>query len=115
MSVVLITGASRGIGAATAQCFAAAGHHLLLVARPSAELDQLANGLRSQTCRVETAGIDLADPTSIEPGLHELCSRGLEPTMVVNNAGAAWTGPLAEMPLAQWQWLLQLNLTSVFQ
>jgi short-subunit dehydrogenase len=111
----LITGASRGIGAATAKCFAAAGHHLLLVARPSAELDQLANALRSQTCRVETAGIDLANPSNIEPGLHELCSRGLEPTMVVNNAGAAWTGPLAEMPLAQWQRLLQLNLTSVFQ
>ncbi len=111
----MITGASRGIGAATAKCFAAAGHHLLLVARPSAELDQLANALRSQTCRVETAGIDLANPSNIEPGLHELCSRGLEPTMVVNNAGAAWTGPLAEMPLAQWQRLLQLNLTSVFQ
>jgi NADP-dependent 3-hydroxy acid dehydrogenase YdfG len=35
--------------------------------------------------------------------------------VVVNNAGAAWTGPLAEMPLDQWQWILQLNLTSVFQ
>jgi NAD(P)-dependent dehydrogenase (short-subunit alcohol dehydrogenase family) len=35
--------------------------------------------------------------------------------MLVNNAGGAWTGPLAEMPLEQWQWLLQLNLTSVFQ
>jgi NAD(P)-dependent dehydrogenase (short-subunit alcohol dehydrogenase family) len=35
--------------------------------------------------------------------------------VVVNNAGAAYTGSLAAMPLEQWQWLLQLNLTSVFQ
>jgi NAD(P)-dependent dehydrogenase (short-subunit alcohol dehydrogenase family) len=35
--------------------------------------------------------------------------------VVINNAGAAWTGPLAAMPLERWQWLLQLNLTSVFQ
>ena len=35
--------------------------------------------------------------------------------MVINNAGAAYTGNLAEMPLDRWQWLLQLNLTSVFQ
>lgn len=115
MSVALITGASRGIGAATARSFAAAGHPLLLVARPSADLHRLADELRSQGARVETAEIDLSDPTAVQPGLQELCSRGLLPTMVVNNAGAAWTGPLAEMPLDRWQWLLQLNLTSVFQ
>jgi NADP-dependent 3-hydroxy acid dehydrogenase YdfG len=41
--------------------------------------------------------------------------RGLQPTVVINNAGAAYTGELASMELASWQWLLQLNLTSVFQ
>jgi len=44
-----------------------------------------------------------------------LLGRGLSPSVVVNNAGAAYTGSLAAMPLEQWQWLLQLNLTSVFQ
>lgn len=115
MSVALITGASRGIGAATARSFAAAGHSLLLLARPSAEFHRLAEELRSQGTPVETAEIDLSDSTAVGPGVHELCSRGLVPSVVVNNAGAAWTGPLAEMPLDRWQWLLQLNLTSVFQ
>lgn len=115
MSVALITGASRGIGAATARSFAAAGHQLLLVARASAEFDGLANELRAGGTRVETAQIDLSDPMAIGPGVSELCSRGLGPTVVINNAGAAWTGPLSEMPLDRWQWLLQLNLTSVFQ
>jgi short-subunit dehydrogenase len=115
LSVALITGASRGIGAATARSFAAAGHQLLLVARASAEFDGLTNELRAGGTRVETVEIDLSDPMAIGPGVGELCSRGLVPTVVINNAGAAWTGPLSEMPLDRWQWLLQLNLTSVFQ
>ena len=111
----LITGASRGIGAATARAFAQAGYQLLLVARSSDSLDSLAAELRGHGQRVETATLDLADPGAIAPVLQELLNRGLSPTVVINNAGAAYTGNLAEMPLERWQWLLQLNLTSVFQ
>lgn len=115
MPVALITGASRGIGAAAAQCFAAAGFDLLLVARSSERLESLANDLRGQGRRVHTTGLDLSEPSEVAAGIEELCGRGLTPTVVINNAGAAWTGQLAEMPLERWQWLLQLNLTSVFQ
>ena len=111
----LITGASRGTGAATARAFAQAGYQLLLVARSIDSLDSLAAELRGHGQRVETAALDLADPGAIAPGLQELLNRGLSPTVVINNAGAAYTGNLAEMPLERWQWLLQLNLTSVFQ
>jgi short-subunit dehydrogenase len=115
LPVALITGASRGIGAATARSFAAAGFDLLLVARASEPFLSLADEIRALGRRVETLPLDLADPEAIEPGIAELCGRGLLPTVVINNAGAAWTGPLAAMPLERWQWLLQLNLTSVFQ
>lgn len=115
MPVALITGASRGIGAAAARRFAAAGFDLLLVARSVDQLDALAAELRSGGRQVLTAAVDLSDPGAVAPAIQELCGRGLIPTVVVNNAGAAWTGPLATMPLEQWQWLLQLNLTSVFQ
>ncbi len=113
--IALITGASRGIGAATARLFAAAGYDLLLVARSSDALEQLAGELRSSGRRVETAAIDLAEPTGVAAGLNELLQRGLQPSVVINNAGAAYTGSLAEMPIERWQWLIQLNLTSVFQ
>ena len=111
----LITGASRGIGAAAARAFAAAGYNLLLLARSGEALEQLAAELRTKDLRVETATVDLADATAIAAGVEELLSRGLKPTVVINNAGAAYTGNLATMPLERWQWLLQLNLTSVFQ
>ena len=113
--VALITGASRGIGAAAARAFAQAGYQLLLLARTQADLEQLAQELRSENCRVETIAVDLSDPQAIAPALEDLLSRGLTPTVLINNAGAAYTGSLAEMPLEQWQWLLQLNLTSVVQ
>jgi NAD(P)-dependent dehydrogenase (short-subunit alcohol dehydrogenase family) len=115
LPAVLITGASRGIGAAAARRFAAAGYDLLMVARPSDDLDRLAAELAEAGRRVETAGIDLADPAAIGPGLEELLDRAPAPSVLINNAGAAWTGGLLEMPLDRWQWLLQLNLTSVFQ
>ena len=113
--VALITGASRGIGAAAARAFAQAGYQLLLLARSKPDLEQLAAELGSATCRVETIAVDLADPKAISPALEDLLGRGLVPTVLINNAGAAYTGALAEMPLEQWQWLLQLNLTSVLQ
>ena len=85
------------------------------MARSGDELEALAQGLRSSTCRVETSSVDLSDAATIAPKLAELLSRGLRPTLVINNAGAAYTGALAEMSLERWQWLMQLNVTSVLQ
>ena len=113
--VALISGASRGIGAAAARCFAAAGYDLLLLARSEADLSALAAELAPLGRRVETLALDLADAAAIAPGLDQLCGRGLTPSVVINNAGMAYTGSLAEMPLEQWQRLMQLNLTAVFQ
>jgi short-subunit dehydrogenase len=115
MTTALITGASRGIGAATARVLAAHGFDLLLLARSAAALEQLASDLRPLGRRIEVAAIDLADPAAIEDPLRALCERAEPPDVLINNAGAAYTGGLAAMAVADWQWLLQLNLTSVFQ
>ncbi len=116
MPVALITGASKGIGAASARLFAQAGYDLLLVARNTGALAALAAELTPLGVRVETAGIDFGAADSIAPALAELLDRGLRPNVVINNAGVAATASLsAEMPLDQWQWLVQLNVTSVFQ
>ena len=77
-------------------------------------METLVLELRRAGRRVEVAKLDLTDQEAIKPAVQELCSRGLTPDVVINNAGGAWTGALAEMPINQWNWLLQLNLTSVF-
>ena len=115
MPSVLITGASRGIGHAAAKAFAKAGWDLLLVSRSEAALQSLQSELSAGGVRVAYQAIDLTDSAAIAPGIETLLSQGLRPSVLINNAGAAWTGDLLEMPLDQWNWLFQLNLTSVFQ
>ena len=115
MSTVLITGASRGIGRATAQAFASAGWNLLLVSRSDDDLKILVNEFENKNIKVFYEAIDLSKPLEISRGIIELMNHGLEPSVLINNAGVAWTGDLLSMPLEKWQWLMQLNLTSVFQ
>ena len=116
MSTVLITGASRGIGKAAAKLFADSGWDLLLVARNENALQVLSEELASSSGRtIRYKSIDLSAPSSIASGIDELLSKGETPSVVINNAGVAWTGELVSMPLKSWQWVLQMNLTSVFQ
>lgn len=115
MAAVLITGASRGIGAAAARAFAGAGYSLMLLARSSEDFQRLLDGLAADGATVFSTALDLSDAAAVGPAILELCQRGGTPDVVINNAGGAYTGPLAEMPLERWQWLMQLNLTAVFQ
>ena len=115
MSTVLITGASRGIGKATAKAFAKAGWDLLLIARSEDDLKKLINEFDNKTIKVFYELIDLSNPEEISKGINELMTHGLHPSTLINNAGAAWTGDLLSMQLEKWQWLIQLNLTSIFQ
>ena len=114
-STALITGASRGIGAATALRFAAAGWDLQLVARNAEQLEAVAAECRAKGVTVSATSADLSDPTAVHAAIADLQQQGGCPGVVINNAGAALTAPLADVPLEQWQWLFQLNVTSVFQ
>ena len=116
MSTVLITGASRGIGKAAAKLFADSGWDLLLVARNEKSLKSLSEELSATTGRnICYKSIDLSDPSSIASDINSLVNEGETPSVVINNAGVAWTGELMSMPLKSWQWIVQMNLTSVFQ
>tara|TARA_Y100001968_G_scaffold88932_1_gene80002 strand:- start:1402 stop:2109 length:708 start_codon:yes stop_codon:yes gene_type:complete len=115
LSTVLITGASRGIGRAAAKVFANAGWNLLLLSRDQAALESLVKQLESTKTKISYACVDLSEPEAISPGIKKLLSQGLVPSVLINNAGVAWTGDLMKMPIDRWQWIFQLNVTSVFQ
>lgn len=115
MASVFITGASRGIGAAAARAFAQAGYSLQLLARSSEAFTSLVDELRAQGAEVHAVEADLTDSAAIEPAITTLLTQGGTPDVVINNAGGAYTGSLTAMPLERWQWLIQLNLTAVFQ
>ena len=115
MPTVLITGASRGIGESAAKLFARSGWDLLLVARDADSLESLSQELVSTGSSIYYKSIDLSNTHEITPGINDLLSMGLIPSVLINNAGVAWTGELLSMPFDKWQWLLQMNISSVFQ
>lgn len=111
----LITGASSGIGRATAIAFAKSGIDVVLVSRTQSKLDAVAEDCRSLGVEAHTCVIDLAQVETIRPQLESFISKVGAIDILVNNAGMGYTGGLADMPLSDWQRVLDLNLTSVFQ
>lgn len=112
---VLITGASSGIGQAIAQTFAQAGFDVALVARSQARLTALAEELSATGVQAQGFAVDLADLDQVKAQIAGIISRFGPIDMLINSAGMGYTGHLAEMPLADWQQVMALNVTSVFQ
>ncbi len=115
MPTALITGASKGIGREAARLFAQSGWDLLLISRDAVALKALTADLNNFGIKVFYQAIDLSEPNQIFSKIHFLMQKGLCPSVLINNAGVAWTGDLLKMPLERWQWLFQMNLTSVYQ
>ncbi|OUC13386.1 MAG: short-chain dehydrogenase [Alkalinema sp. CACIAM 70d] len=111
----LITGASSGIGKATALAFADAGIHLILMGRNLAKLEAVAETVRQTGVEVQVHSLDFADLTAIQPQVNAIASSVPRLDIVVNNAGMGYTGLLSETSLKDWQQVIDLNLTSVFQ
>jgi short-subunit dehydrogenase len=112
--VTVITGASAGIGAALAHEFAAHGHELVLVARREQVLNALADAIaakgatRPTVLRMDVARVDAARDIG-----ESLARRGLEPEIVVNNAGFGLLGPTADLDRAQQLAMIDLNVRAL--
>jgi short-subunit dehydrogenase len=95
MSVVVITGASAGLGAEMARQFAALGHDLALCARRTDRLDQLAEEIRASTGRrVETAALDVTDADAVPAVVNGFADTFGRIDRVVVNAGLGKGAPL---------------------
>ncbi|MFD4640175.1 SDR family NAD(P)-dependent oxidoreductase [Lentzea sp. NPDC058436] len=113
-STALVTGASKGIGAAYARELASRGADVVLVARSADTLERLAEELRSaHGVRVEVIAADLSDrdgPCQVDD---ELRRRGIEVDLLVNNAGAGSIGPFFERPFDAQLANVDLNITGL--
>jgi len=110
----VITGASSGIGAALARVFAEHGHEIALVARREAQLAALAAEIAA-TGRAppHVVAVDLGRGDAPARISHELISHGLEPAIVVNNAGFGLLGPATELDRAEQLAMIDLNVRTL--
>jgi short-subunit dehydrogenase len=109
--VVVVTGASAGIGAALARVFGARGHDLVLIARRESKLDGLADEIAANgRQRPLVLPIDLSQPDAVGRIKTELAARELEPEYIVNNAGFGLVGEAAQLDHAEQLAMIDLNI-----
>ena len=111
----VITGASSGIGKATALAFAKAGIDVALVSRSREKLQAVAEEAQNYGVEAKAYIVDLAKVEQVKTEIEAIAADFAPIDILVNNAGMGYTGTLRETPLADWQQTIDLNLTSVFQ
>ena len=109
-TVALVTGASSGIGAATAAALAARGAAVALAARRRDRLDTLAAGIRGQGGTALVLESDITDQQQATDAVeHTVAELGRLDTLI-NNAGVMLLGPAVGAPLPEWQQMVELNV-----
>ena len=109
-TVALITGASSGIGAATADALAAQGAAVALAARRRAQLEELAAEIKEHGGTALVLECDVTDQEQAAFAVESTVAELGRLDTLVNNAGVMLLGPAAEAPLDEWQRMVDLNL-----
>jgi len=113
--IAVVTGASRGIGAAIAHKLASLGAHTILVARDARRLQTVADEITHAGGSAECHPCDLTDPVEIKGLSQQVLRKHQRCEILVNNAGIGWfKGPLQTMPLADWDDILAINLRAPY-
>lgn len=114
--IALVTGASRGIGRATAKALAAAGAHVVAVARTVGGLEELDDEIRGLGGAATLVPLDLTDADGVARLGAALYERHGRLDVLVGNAGIAGpSSPLGHIDLKPWNDVIAINLTANFQ
>ena len=114
MAVIVITGASQGIGEAIARTLGPDGHELCLVARNVENLEAVAEGCRASGSTASVFECDVTDETAVRRMAAQVADAHGVPDVVVNNAGSFIPGSLVDTELKDFQFQLSVNMTSAF-
>jgi NADP-dependent 3-hydroxy acid dehydrogenase YdfG len=109
-TVALVTGASSGIGAATASALATQGAAVALAARRGDRLEAVAAGIRGQGGTALVLECDITDQQQATGAVERTVTELGRLDSLVNNAGVMLLGPVAGAPASEWQQMVELNL-----
>jgi NADP-dependent 3-hydroxy acid dehydrogenase YdfG len=109
-TVAIVTGASSGIGEATALALAAEGATVAIVARRTERLEDLAPRIASAGPEPIVIPADLTDPAEAPRVIEDVLAKAGRIDILVNNAGVMLLGPIAGAPLQEWERMIDINL-----
>ena len=109
-TVALVTGASSGIGAATASALAAQGASVAVAARRRDRLEVVADGIRDQGGTALVLECDVTDEVQAAGAVERTVGELGRLDTLINNAGVMLLGPVAGAPVREWQQMVELNV-----
>lgn len=110
----LVTGSSRGLGRAIAEGLGTAGAQLIINGRSEEHVAAAAQALRAQGRHVHEAVFDVTNEQDVVQAFKQFDAQGLNVDILVNNAGIQHRQLMVELSLADWQRVIDTNLTSAF-
>jgi NAD(P)-dependent dehydrogenase (short-subunit alcohol dehydrogenase family) len=113
--VVIVTGASRGIGRAAAKVFAAHGADLVLTSRTEQDLGDTLREVESEGQQGKIVAVDLLDETAVDRIIQMTRDHFGRIDVLVNNAGVIDNGTIENTDLEAWNRMMQLNVTVPFR
>ncbi|WP_159618726.1 SDR family oxidoreductase [Ruania rhizosphaerae] len=112
---VLITGSSRGLGWAYASAFLDLGARVILHGSAPESLELVRTSLTSRDpSQWTTTSFNVADAAAVEHGIEELEAAGFTPDILVNNAGVQRRGNILDLPTADWDDVIGVNLSGAY-
>jgi short-subunit dehydrogenase len=111
--VALVTGASSGIGAATARVFAGAGLRVALCARRKDRLDELAAELTARGHEATAHAVDVTDPLAVRAMVDDVAARWGRLDVLINSAGRGFAATLEQTTAEELRDLMELNVVAV--
>jgi NAD(P)-dependent dehydrogenase (short-subunit alcohol dehydrogenase family) len=112
--VAIVTGGSVGLGRQMAEGLAEMGANLVLCARKKERCLKTAEELQQLGVEVLAMGCDVKDQASIGEVVDATMKHFGRIDVLINNAGTSWGAPVEEMTLAQWNKVVETNLTGTF-
>ncbi len=114
MTVAVVTGASRGIGRATAVALASRGLDVALLARSVEELEQVAAMVREHGQKALVVRCDVSSESDVDTSARAVRAELGTPAVVVNNAGIVRRAMIGDLSVPDWRRVLDVNLTGAF-
>ena len=112
--VAIITGASRGVGKATALAFASAGVKVVLAARTKQDLEVVANRIHTKGGAAHVIPTDVRRSDDVGHLIHETLETYHQIDILVNNAGIGGFGSVVDFEETGWRTVIDSNLTGVY-